>query len=78
MNSHILPSFIIDKYQYDENSERQVGINRIWTPFGKYYDLLDDEVKQYLSYELISAPNILRNYGRNTSKPAYEPYTKSA
>ena len=61
-----MPSFVLDKYQYDETTERHVGINRVWAPDGKYIDLKEDEVKQYLSYELMSAPTLLRTYGEHS------------
>jgi len=69
---------MIEKYQYVENSERHVGFNRVDVPDsnGMYFDLTNDQVKQYLSYELMSSPNILRNYG-NASYQAYEPYIKT-
>jgi len=63
----IEPSFFLDKYQYAENSTRTVGFNRIYSPGGRYFDLTSDEVKQYLSYELVSSPNILRVYTEGES-----------
>ena len=41
-----------------------MGINRVWKE--KYIDLKDDEVKQYLTYELMSAPTLLRTYGEHS------------
>ena len=58
----IEPSFVIDKYEYDETSERRVGFNRIYTPDGTYLDLTNDNVKQYLSYELMSSTHVLKVY----------------
>ena len=49
-----------------------MGFNRIYTPEGKYFDLTTDDVKQYLSYELVSSPNILRVYTEGESKDAYQ------
>ena len=41
-------------------------MNRVWAPDGKNLDLTDNEVKQYLSFEMISAPNVFRTYGQDS------------
>ena len=42
----------------------------MWAENGKYYDFKKDEVKKYLSFEMMSIPTLFRTYGEH-SKAEY-------